>query len=349
MYCSFVKPLAEPSRDQRPAMTTTLPALPVYDLGSAPLAELALAVPAGATALREIAEDAYGRAVLQIGDRLSRAWAERHDLEVAGEIASVASAVQAPGAWMLNLSFEWGCTAAVWHDDAGLPVLRRTLDWPLPGLGREAVVAKLESVVGHWFNLAWPGFVGVLTGHAPGRFAASINQAPMRPHGYGRVGDWLVNRVHLWRRGGLPPAVLLRQVFETAPDFEAALQRLATTPLCMPVIFSLVGTKPGELAVIERLEGEARVHRGETTVANHWLSGDLPGRMRSKLSTQRSPERQQTMRHAMAGAPTVLGWLQHPVLNETTRLATELSPGSGAGWVQGWEASGPVTAVTGVS
>ena len=60
------------------------------------------------------------------------------------------------------------------------PVLRRTLDWPFPGLGRLVEVARQRGAAGDFLSVTWPGFAGLLTAVAPGRFAASINQAPMR-------------------------------------------------------------------------------------------------------------------------------------------------------------------------
>ncbi|MDX2100977.1 MAG: hypothetical protein EAZ99_00735 [Alphaproteobacteria bacterium] len=324
----------------------TLPHLPIRHLGTAPLGTLAALAPDQTEALRRIAERTYGRAPLALGDRLSRAWVGRHGLAVEGEIERVAATTAGPGAWMLNLSFEWGCTAAAAADSHQRPVLRRTLDWPLEGLGQTATAARLSSPAGDWMAMTWPGFVGVLTGFAPGRFAVSINQAPMLPHGYGRVGDWLVNRWRLWRNGGLPPALALREICETSADFATARARLIATPLAMPAIFTLVGTKPGEQVVVERLEREARVHDGPTVAANHWIAPDLPGRMRSRQSTQRSPERRRTMEDASAASQRPLDWLVYPVLNETTRLAVDLCPATGEGWAQGFEAGAPVTAVT---
>ncbi len=52
------------------------------------------------------------------------------------------------------------------------------------------------------------------------------------------------------------------------------------------------------------------------------------------------------MLREMAGATTPLSWLAPPVRNETTRLAAELVPATGEGWVQGWEEDGPATSVT---
>ena len=82
---------------------------------------------------------------------------------------------------MLNMSYEWCCSAGVGADPAGIGNrLLRTLDWPMPGLGRAVVVARQEGAAGRYYNVTWPGYVGVLTAMAPGRFSAAINQPPLR-------------------------------------------------------------------------------------------------------------------------------------------------------------------------
>jgi len=52
----------------------------------------------------------------------------------------------------------------------------------------------------------------------------------------------------------LPPDHLLRNVFETCKTFREARQRLETTPVARPVIYTLVGCERGERCVIERTE-----------------------------------------------------------------------------------------------
>ena len=98
---------------------------------------------------------------------------------MSADVAAIAAALGFPGIWFLNGSYEWGCTAAA-RDEDGAPWLARTLDWPYPGLGRHLEVARMRGTAGEFFNVTWPGYVGVLTASAPGRFAAAINQAPLR-------------------------------------------------------------------------------------------------------------------------------------------------------------------------
>jgi len=110
-------------------------------------------------------------------DRLSSVWLARSLSPYVEEIAAISDLAPGSGIWFVNTSYEWGCTTRI--DAAPMPFLRRTLDWPFPGLGRYVEVALQDGGAGIYANVTWPGAVGVLTAVAPGRFAAAINQAPM--------------------------------------------------------------------------------------------------------------------------------------------------------------------------
>ncbi len=109
---------------------------------------------------------------------------------------------------------------------------------------------------------------------APGRFCAVINQAPMRRRTRGPIGlpyDAMLNLGNaLMREDGWPPDHLLRLAFETCESFEDAIALLSREPLARPALFTLTGTRPDEMAVVERTEREALVLRGHATVANDW-------------------------------------------------------------------------------
>ena len=94
------------------------------------------------------------------------------------EIEGIATALGFSGVWFLNGSYQWGCTTMA-RDEDGVPWLVRTLDWPFPGLGRHVEIAHKWGEAGEFYSVTWPGYVGALTAMAPGRFAASINQAPL--------------------------------------------------------------------------------------------------------------------------------------------------------------------------
>jgi hypothetical protein len=323
---------------------------PAPPLGAVPLAELGQ--PCGPSLLRQHPDRAaqllvsarrrYGRAFLTLSDQLSCRWATRHGVPYLDEIAEVAGLLSAPGAWMLNLCYEWGCTTGIADAPGGRGIrMMRTLDWPLDGLGRNVVVSRQTGSAGPWFNVTWPGFVGVTTALAPGRFAGALNQAPMATHGLGRVGDWAVNRWGVWRNGRTPPALLLRRVFDECVDFDDAVRVLTEIPICLPAIYTLAGTEPGTGVVIERLETAAHVHWAPVCVTNHWLTAGLTGRPRSIHSR----DRLDMMRGRMAAAADGLSWLAAPILNSATRLAVTANAATGELTVQGFEDGAPATSV----
>ena len=84
---------------------------------------------------------------------------------------TIAHGLKRPGIWLLHGAYLFGCTALA-DETADGPRLRRTLDWPFPGLGRLVEVVRRRGEAGEYLNVTWPGFVGVLTAVAPGRFAA---------------------------------------------------------------------------------------------------------------------------------------------------------------------------------
>ena len=178
-----------------------------------------------------------------------------------------------PGIWLLHGAYAFGCTALA-DDGPDGPVLRRTLDWPFPGLGRLVEVVHQRGPAGDFLNVTWPGFTGVLTAVAPGRFAASINQAPMRRRttaGWLLWLDYALNAVAAFFSSGRPPPEhSLRIAFETCATFDEACRFLETTPVARPVLFLVAGCAPGERVLIERDGDDARVYRDRTVVANAW-------------------------------------------------------------------------------
>lgn len=318
-----------------------LPEVPVIELGHAGLPALWEMERARGEALLAEGRRRYGRLGIGLGDGWSRRWLARAANPYGAEIAAVARAVGRPGVHLLNLSHEWACTGGVADDPAGGVRFRRVLDWPFDGLGRHVVVARLEGPAGPWLAVTWPGFVGVLTGLAPRRFAAAFNQAPLRRRTGLAAGDWLLDRAGVWRSRGLPPAHLLRRVFEQCRSYAEARAMLAEAPLCLPALFLLAGAGPGEGCVIERTERAAALHDSPVAVANHWL-GQGFGRGRPRGGD--SAARQALMLSALAAASPGFAWLAPPILNGCTRLAVEANPATGALAVQGWERDGPATA-----
>src|SRR5262249_17441296 len=158
----------------------------------------------------------------------------------------IAERLPGAGVHALNLSYEWACTTA-----AVSPLVVRALDWPFNGMGQEVVVGRHRSPAGSWLNVTWPGFVGVLTALAPGRFAAALNEAPLRRRTYILPVDWLIDRIKVGRTRAIPSTHLLRLVFETCSTFDEAVSVLRDTPIALPAMFAIAGAD-GRACIIER-------------------------------------------------------------------------------------------------
>lgn len=319
-----------------------LPEIPHLDVGDAGPMAIIEADPERFQSILASGLDHYGAAALRYGDALSRKWLMRNANPRLQEIEAFAARAERPGAYLLNLSYEWTCTTSTGADPSGTGNrMLRTLDWPLDGLGRHVVVAKMNGAAGPYENVTWPGFAGVVTAMAPGRFSAAINQPPMRRWSASCWLDWGINRIRLWRRRALPPVHLLRQVFETCANYAEARRVLAETPLSMPAFFTLSGMAPDEGCVVERDEDHAHVRAAPASVANHWIAGETPGWARGVDSRGRYAL-METLRDS-SGDDFL--WVQPPILNATTRLAVIANAAAGKLIVQGWEETGPATAV----
>jgi hypothetical protein len=291
------------------------------------------------------------RPLVPLLDRLARRWLTRSQSPYVEEIGAIAGLLGFPGVWFLNGSYQWSCTALA-REEGDVPWLVRTLDWPYPGLGRHVEIARMRGPAGEFLNVTWPGYVGALTAMAPGRFAASINQAPMRRRSSVkqlRLADLAMNSVATYFKvDAIPPDQLLRRVFETCRDYGEAREVLERTLIARPVIYTLAGCRPGERCVIERTETGARVYGDTTYAANDWLQSvpHWEGRLGAdKVFTatfEDAAENSRARRDAlrMWGGAFVresFAWIEPPVLNRYTRLAVEMCAAQGILRAVGYE------------
>jgi hypothetical protein len=158
----------------------------------------------------------------------------------------------------------------------------------------------------------------------------------------------VLNGLHTWRIHFMPPDHLLREVFETCKTFSEAKQHLEMTPIARPVIYTLIGCKPGERCVIERTEQSFKTRSDETAAANDWLRSIWPweARVRVDLLFTRSYEEtaanSRRRRESLAAWPgqfarASFDWVAAPVLNPYTRLAVEMCPAKGVLHAVGYE------------
>lgn len=314
--------------------------IPVLDTGPEFPMETLVAHEARAHALLDLATGPLPSAALRQLDSVSRRWLAKWENAHLPEIDAIAERLKRPGAYFLSVNYEWACTCRVAPGPGRKSArLIRVLDWRTPGLGRPVIAARVASRHGPFVTLTWPGYTGVLTGMAPGRFSAALNQAPMRKAVGFYVLDWALSRRRVWTMPHPTPAHLLRSVFEEAADFAEARERLAREPISTPAIFSLAGVRPSETIVIERTETDARLHVGPNVAANHWEAPGWRGRSRGIASAERA-----SMMHCIVpDLETDFSWLKPPILNATTRLAMVADAAEGRLVAQGFEYMRPAT------
>ncbi len=314
--------------------------IPVLDTGPSFPMETLLAHEERAHALIDLATGAIPSAALRQLDRVSRRWLEKWNNAHLAEIDAIATRLARPGAYFFSVNYEWGCTCKVAPAaDHRSARLIRVLDWKTPGLGQNVLAARVESPHGRYVTLTWPGYTGVLSAMAPGRFSAALNQAPMRKAIGFYVLDWAANRRRVWKMPHPTPAHLLRTVFETAPTFDDARRMLASAPISTPAIFSLAGVRPKETTVIERTETDARVHDGANVAANHWQAPGWRGRSRGEDSAGRA----RLLHAATPELDARFPWLSAPILNSRTRLVMVADAALARCVAQGFEGLAPAT------
>lgn len=322
------------------AAETVRSEIPVIDVGPDFPWETLIAQEERAHALLDAATRRVPERALRALDAVSRRWIARRESDDLAEIDRIAVRLGRPGAYFLSVNYEWGCTVRVCPSpDSRSARLIRVLDWRTPGLGANIIAARVQAAAGSFVTMTWPGYTGVLQAVAKDRFAAALNQAPMRrPSGVYPL-DWAVNAARVWRMPHPTPAHLLREVFETAANFAEARQMLIERPIAAPAIFSLAGVGSGDLVVIERTEAGASVHAGDQVAANHWQTHGWQGGARGFDSGGRSC----AMASVSADMDLGFGWLAAPILNANTRLAMQADAGTGELVAQGYEAESPAT------
>ena len=340
--------------------------IPVTDVRDGGTVRLAREGAAGARALRDECVawfPAIARPLVPLLDTLARRWLVRSKSPYIEEIRTIAADLGFPGVWFLNGSYQWSCTALAREEDS-VPWLARTLDWPYPGLGRYVDVVHMRGAAGDYFNVSWPGYVGVLTAMAPGRFAAAINQAPLwrrTRHPWLRPYDLAVNGVHTWwRMRHIPPDQLLRQVCEECHTYAEAKTWLEITPIARPAIFTLTGCSPSERCVIERTEEGFDTRHEATAAANNWINPVEPWEARVGGALTLTCKYAEAAGNSLARCEAIetwrgsfmnerFSWVVPPVLTPYTRLAVEMCAAQGVLRVIGFESEStktPAQAVT---
>ena len=165
----------------------------------------------------------------------------------------------------------FACTsAAFYHANLGM-IHVRNLDWPGEYLGQYTIKVNFSSHQGAFTAVTWPGFVGIMSAVAKGRFSATINWLPWLHSTL--LPAWFPKPNLL----GWPASFLLRYIFEKCKTFEDALLEIKQKKVLAPVLITLVGPKKGQAVAIERgtRDYKIRRYRAPALVAtNHYIADE---------------------------------------------------------------------------
>lgn len=294
-----------------------------------------------------------------IGEGMSRRWLRRNENPYLPEITRTADAIHRRGGYFFNICYEWACSTSVAPDPGGTGArMIRVLDWELKEMGGHTVIAEQRGPAGSYFNITWPGYAGIVTGMAPGRFAAAINQGPRHPRSKIFWLNEIAARFAMLRAksGALPATHLLRMVFESAANFSDAVAMLMDTSrnVATPAIFTVSGTRPDEGAIVEAVGYTRRRHdlgNAPLGVANAWISSDLEGVpvpppkewLGRVTAEQDSANRRAGVCGMQGGAFQGAASMPPPVLNSRTVMVAEMNAATGRMTVEALDSPAPGT------
>ncbi len=166
----------------------------------------------------------------------------------------------------------WSSTGHGEYDINEAVMFARNLDWPDPdGLLKKYTQSKqykaradfpfwsFKKPLAPFHSLTFPGYSGVLTGYAPGRFAVSLNAV---------INDAAISF-------GAAPSMLTRQALETCSTFKDAIKLLCRTPLVCGALFTVIdadscsGKNAG--CVIERSPKGYAIRHAVPVGPNDWV------------------------------------------------------------------------------
>ena len=143
----------------------------------------------------------------------------------------------------------WGCTAFA-VDAPGGPIHGRNLDWHSDSGALKSASVQfrfLAQGIEQYRTVGWPGYLGCLSGVAPGRFAITLNTVCSN------------DEAELFT----PISFLIRRTLASAPTFDDALLILSETPVASDSLLLISGVEPGQMAVVERSPTRSAIRRPE--------------------------------------------------------------------------------------
>lgn len=152
---------------------------------------------------------------------------------------------------LLNLAYEFSafCTSIVAQDSKGHIYHGRNLDYPFGSFLRNLTldVQFIKNGQIAYTGTTFVGYVGLWTGQSPHRFTVSGDERDK--------GWWWENMIAALFQRHSPVSWLIRTTLSESENFEAAIYKLAKTPLIADVYYIVGGTSPKEGVVITRNRG----------------------------------------------------------------------------------------------
>ncbi|XP_066279193.1 N-acylethanolamine-hydrolyzing acid amidase-like [Branchiostoma lanceolatum] len=169
----------------------------------------------------------------------------------AGEMRGIANCTGIPLGQIVGLNLVYDltafCTSIVAQDDKGIILHGRNLDYGFADFLRNITVMVDFQTKGQtlYTSTSYLGYVGALTGQRPNKFTVSVDER--------NQGAWWMNALEaLLNRKASLMSFLVRETLAEADSYDAAIQKLAYTPLIAPVYFIVGGANVAEGAVITR-------------------------------------------------------------------------------------------------
>ncbi|XP_003790177.1 N-acylethanolamine-hydrolyzing acid amidase [Otolemur garnettii] len=152
---------------------------------------------------------------------------------------------------LVNLAYESSafCTSIVAQDSRGQIYHGRNLDYPYGDTLRKLTVDVqfLKNGQVAFTGTTFVGYVGLWTGQSPHKFTVSGDERDK--------GWWWENAIAALFQRHSPISWLIRTTLSESENFEAAVFRLAKTPLIADVYYIVGGTSSQEGVVITRNRG----------------------------------------------------------------------------------------------
>ena len=272
----------------------------------------------------------HSKLYLSFFDKIAKKFLQRSESPYLDEVNYASKILKINGLYAFNCLVEYACSST-FISYKNSTILVRALDWYID-IGKYTIVNQVQTKYGPYYSITWPGFVGIVQGCAPKRFAVALNMAPEKIYGLGKKIDNMIERTLTFSSKHLPTSHLLRLVLETCANYKTAVNMLLTTPTSTPALFIITGISSEEGCIIEKLNKKNLIHLKKNCITNHWINKQFKGRARPIDSKARL----RVLQQISYNAPASFNWVKEPVLNDNTVLTLEMDARENIINLQSW-------------